>query len=397
LAQAICGLNVYRCFITVHSTGMAAAVAAEYTLEDGTECAFAPEEYSDSDDERPAPVVVAPKPRSVEELRKAYESDLRCMREVKIHNHHDRDVYAIPVSDLERMRGTASELQRVDGNMPSLATSSAFAASEYVRGEGKPVLLSGLSSQWRAAARWSSVVALVESYGDTPLRVTELPPLMKGFGGPRQIRIPMALYTEYACGNDADDPFYAFDHDFTGPRKELLEDFEVPPQFREDVYDTNPTTRSFYPQFRHMIIGGPRTGTNMHIDPKFTCAWNTVLCGHKRWICFPPSTDPVAIGAGVEYQKQTPVSYWWLDVYPTLDLEALGAVEGIQGPGDTIFVPTGWHHAALNLDFTVAITQNLVMPSELDSVLPKLSEEFPEFGAYLKAGCPDNFIPPSMN
>ena len=30
--------------------------------------------------------------------------------------------------------------------------------------------------------------------------------------------------------------FYAFDHDFTGPRAALLEDFEVPPQFAEDVY-----------------------------------------------------------------------------------------------------------------------------------------------------------------
>lgn len=374
---------------------MAVAVAAEHVLEDGTECAFAPEEFSDSDDDRPAPTITTQQPRTLEELRKAYESDLHCLKEVKIHNHHDRAIYTLPVSQLDSMRGMAKDLPRVDGKMPSLATAEAFAESEYVR-DGRPVLLSGLTSHWRAAARWSSQAALVESYGHVPLRITEIPPPLKGFGNPRVIRLPLALYAEYACSNDADDPFYGFDHDFTGPRKELLEDFEVPPQFTEDVYDSNSTTRSFYPQFRHMIIGGRRTGTNMHIDPKFTCAWNTLLCGRKRWICFPPSTDPNKIGAGVEYQKQTPVSYWWLDVYPTLDLEALGAVEGIQEAGDTIFVPSGWHHAVLNLDFTVAITQNLVMPSMLDAVLPKLSEEYPEFGAYLKAGCCEDDATPSL-
>ena len=47
--------------------------------------------------------------------------------------------------------------------------------------------------------------------------------------------------------------------------------------------------------------------------------------------------------------------YWWIDVYPTLDLAALGAVEGIQGPGETIFVPAGWWHAVLNLESAASV------------------------------------------
>mmetsp|Transcript_10416 Transcript_10416/g.18736 ORF Transcript_10416/g.18736 Transcript_10416/m.18736 type:complete len:374 (+) Transcript_10416:35-1156(+) len=363
-----------------------AAVAPAAVLEDGTELAFAPPTFSDSDDEeecRPVPEQEDPV-RSIEELRQAFAEEQRLMGTVRVHTHSERDISSLPLDSLEHMQGTAEPLEYLDASSPHLASSSSFAASKYGGGVGQPVLLRGLADKWPASSKWASPAALLESRGAVPLRVTEIPPLLKGFGRPREVRLPLALYMEYTEANQADDPFYAFDHDFTGPRRVLLDDFEVPEPFKNDFYATNATTRSFYPQYRHMIVGGRRTGTNMHIDPKFTCAWNTLLSGRKRWICFPPDTDPEMIGASAEYQKQTPVAYWWLDVYPNLDLRALGAVEGWQRAGETIFVPAGWWHAVLNVDFTIAITQNLVLPDHVEQVLPKLKQDWPEFFEYLQ-------------
>jgi len=49
---------------------------------------------------------------------------------------------------------------------------------------------------------------------------------------------------------------------------------------------------------------------------------------------------------------------WYLEVYPQLE-EGFRPLEAQQEPGEMIFVPGGWWHSVLNLEESVAITENM--------------------------------------
>lgn len=46
--------------------------------------------------------------------------------------------------------------------------------------------------------------------------------------------------------------------------------------------------------------------------------------------------------------------------FPHLNLAAEHAIECIQGPQETLFVPCGWHHSVENLEDTLSINHNWI-------------------------------------
>ena len=133
------------------------------------------------------------------------------------------------------------------------------------------------------------------------------------------------------------------------------------------------------PPWRWILMGPPRSGTGLHIDPLWTNAWVTLLEGIKRWILIPPHLQSqLPEGSGLR-EPQVPSVIWFRDYYDDV-IRLDGVVEILQRPGETVFVPNGWPHLVLNLERTVAVTHNYASEfGPFERMWEQVLQDEPEF------------------
>lgn len=226
----------------------------------------------------------------------------------------------------------------------------------------KPVLVTDLADDWPAMQTWS-LDHLVKHYGDCAFTVAQ--------DDDKNVLMRLKDYVSYMSLQHDEDPLYIFDSKFGEIATGLMQDYKVPAIFKEDLF--NVLDDSERPPFKWLVMGPARSGASWHVDPALTSAWNTLLQGRKRWALYPPGRVPPSVVVHADEEDgdvdvDCPSSLqWWLDVYPVLEDEDK-PLECVQVPGETIFVPSGWWHCVLNIDSSVAVTQNFVNSINLELV-----------------------------
>ena len=143
------------------------------------------------------------------------------------------------------------------------------------------------------------------------------------------------------------------------------------------------------PDDKWLIIGPTRSGSTYHKDPNATSAWNAVLRGSKYWIMFPSSpSSPPPPGVYVSEDQSevtSPLSIAeWLLGFHAEARKTPGCVEGICGEGEVLHVPSGWWHLVVNLEESIAITQNFVPRAHLADVLEFLRDRKEQVSGFRK-------------
>ena len=160
------------------------------------------------------------------------------------------------------------------------------------------------------------------------------------------------------------------------------QDYVVPPFFDQDLFKVLGDKR---PDFQWLIVGPKRSGSTFHIDPNATSAWNAVIRGSKRWILYPPHLVPPGVFPSADKSQVTsPVSLaeWFMNYYDPEDYKKGPAIECVCHQGEMLFVPQQWWHCVMNLQDSIAITQNFVNEQNLGKVLDFLENKPEQVSGY---------------
>mmetsp|Transcript_28271 Transcript_28271/g.91141 ORF Transcript_28271/g.91141 Transcript_28271/m.91141 type:complete len:483 (-) Transcript_28271:878-2326(-) len=195
-------------------------------------------------------------------------------------------------------------------------------------------------------------------------------------------------FLAYARSNRDDRPLILFDKKFLDTQQDVLETVAlleecVSKLFGEDLFAL--LAPEWRPDHRWLIVGGPGSGSTWHVDPNGTSAWNACFAGRKRW--FFSSTPPEGVHPsrdGLDVAAPVSVIDWYLGFYK----QKRSILECVVGPGDVVFVPSGWWHMVANIDdgLTVAVTQNFCSAASLGKTL-RLLRERPHLVSGLRRPC----------
>ena len=238
--------------------------------------------------------------------------------------------------------------------------------SHHVEKNNQPCLIQNLLRHWPAMKTWTSSSAIKsvvpKDYG------CKVGSDDDGYA----VRLPYKQFHRYLHDPDQglkdDSPLYIFDSNMLR-KTNMTKEYIVPHLFSEDLLKHAGEDRR--PPYQWVCIGGARSGTGIHVDPLGTSAWNALITGHKRWALFPPESVPKSV---LKPKGVNSAVRWFDVVWPQTQQDSWVAkgyprpIDVWQGPGETMFVPSGWWHVVLNLDFTVAVTHNFCSTSNFGLV-----------------------------
>lgn len=242
---------------------------------------------------------------------------------------------------------------------------------ENVATAKQPMIVEGACSDWPAMSRWS-IPDLEKRFRHVSFKVGSD---KKG----RKVKLKLKYFADYVQCQQDDNPLYLFETavEENAEMSSLMQDYKVPDLFPCDWFGL--VNRDARPPFRWFCIGPKRSGTPVHTDPLGTAAWNAVTHGAKRWVLFEPGTSKRLVkGKDLLQKGEDDEAVHYFDfILPRIKASYpdVRIYEGLQGPGDVIFVPGDWWHGVLNVEDCVAVTQNYVGPDNFETVWKRTRRE----------------------
>ena len=289
--------------------------------------------------------------------------------------------------------------------------------------KNKPVIISGLTDRWKAASKWITpdpfsieeseakvkmvpdMVYLKKKFGEDIVSV-HMQPACGGFKGSsnrarRKDEMRLSHFSDWwsdyhlslletgedksLCSNysgTVEDILYMKDWQFVAQHP-TYEAYSTPVFFRDDWLNGKTGMGRAY---RFIYLGPKGTVTPLQVDVLNSYSWSTNICGAKRWKLVPAECTHLlydVFGRKLAVHMDADIEDYSDDLgpclYPGLAEARRSTLSFIQEEGDTLFVPSGWHHTVENLAPTLSINHNWINATNImwswDKVLNEIMSE----------------------
>ncbi|XP_005099656.1 F-box protein At1g78280 [Aplysia californica] len=238
--------------------------------------------------------------------------------------------------------------------------------------DGKwPVIITDVVPSW-PATNWTTQYFL-QNYGEEQV-------VMKATTGKRieTLALPLRSYLSHITESSPASWTYLQDELFLLQRPELRRQILKSVYTESNLFDLFPP--AVQPWDCMLLWGTAYSRSTLHIDPYNWTGTNAVIFGHKKWKLIPPGQDKFlsispdqVCGFPLDCQKYNS----HIDAFnPSEDekklLQKVNILEVEQGPGEMLFIPTGWFHQAYNVVPTLAVSGQLMNENNYLSVLEEI-------------------------
>jgi len=155
---------------------------------------------------------------------------------------------------------------------------------------------------------------------------------------------------------------YIFDAIESPGKDSIHDDYDTPAPMKDRDYFAD----DFPPNWgarNWLCIGEKGSGSDIHVDPFSTDAWNSLISGHKWWILYPKQVELSMVQCDPACSPPDPEALDWFTAIGyhaarTSFASGIMPIHILQKPGETLYVPNEYIHVVMNLDETIAITAN---------------------------------------
>ena len=229
----------------------------------------------------------------------------------------------------------------------------------------EPMLLKGACKGWKAFGKWN-LNFLREKFGDkqVPVRVFKKDHTEHTLG-----KVLLRRYIDYIENrNNFKDRYYLADWEISKNFRSLLDDFENPSFFENDLIDHLPD----FLQFRRtwIFLGHPEVFTPIHRDAYSTSAWLAQIYGTKRVRIISPEYRPLSDTLFTDQTLLCDKGTFW---------------EFTLHPGDILYIPANYPHEIRNEEVNLMLTRNFLEEPYLDDYLKAQEQRYEKI--LKKIGC----------